>query len=46
MATHGYTGIHKWTMGSIAEQVLRMTELPVLLVRPADMIKKERQENR
>jgi nucleotide-binding universal stress UspA family protein len=46
MATHGYTGIHTWTMGSIAERVLHATELPLLLVRPADMMKEKREESR
>ncbi|GHO48714.1 universal stress protein [Ktedonospora formicarum] len=41
MTTHGYSGIKKWTMGSIASRVLRATRLPVLLVRPADMIREE-----
>lgn len=41
MTTHGYTGIQKWTMGSIANRVLHATRLPLLLVRPADMIRKE-----
>jgi len=44
MTTHGYTGVQKWTMGSIAERVLHATRLPVLLVRPADMIVRERME--
>jgi Universal stress protein UspA and related nucleotide-binding proteins len=44
MTTHGYTGIQKWTMGSIANRVLHATRLPLLLVRPADMLKKEQQE--
>ncbi len=38
MTTHGYTGIQRWTMGSIAYRVLHATRLPLLLVRPADMI--------
>lgn len=46
MTTHGYSGIHKWTLGSIAERVLHATELPVLLVQPADMIKTKHQKRR
>ncbi|HVU67991.1 MAG TPA: universal stress protein [Ktedonobacteraceae bacterium] len=42
MTTHGYTGFQRWTMGSVAERVLRGTKLPLLLTRPADMIDKER----
>jgi nucleotide-binding universal stress UspA family protein len=34
MATHGRTGILRWTLGSIAERVLQATGLPLLIVRP------------
>lgn len=44
LTTHGYTGIRKWTMGSIAERVLHATKLPLLLTRPADMVIKEREK--
>ena len=33
MATHGYTGISRWTHGSVAERVLQSASVPVLLVR-------------
>jgi nucleotide-binding universal stress UspA family protein len=33
MATHGYTGIERWQLGSIADQVLHTTTTPLLLVR-------------
>jgi nucleotide-binding universal stress UspA family protein len=33
MATHGYTGIERWQLGSIADQVLHATTTPLLLVR-------------
>ncbi|MBN1218656.1 MAG: universal stress protein [Anaerolineae bacterium] len=33
MATHGYTGIRRWTHGSVAERVLQSASVPVLLVR-------------
>lgn len=33
MATHGYTGIRRWALGSVADKVLRATEIPLLLVR-------------
>jgi nucleotide-binding universal stress UspA family protein len=33
MASHGYTGIARWTHGSVAERVLRSAPVPVLLVR-------------
>jgi nucleotide-binding universal stress UspA family protein len=38
MATHGYGGLQRWAMGSITERVLNATRLPVLIVRPSDMI--------
>jgi nucleotide-binding universal stress UspA family protein len=38
MTTHGYSGMRRWTMGSITERVLHSTRLPVLIVRPADMM--------
>lgn len=33
MATHGYTGISRWTHGSVAERVLQSARVPVFLVR-------------
>lgn len=33
MATHGYTGIRRWALGSVASKVLRATQTPLLLVR-------------
>jgi len=33
MATHGYTGISRWTHGSMAERVLQSANVPVLMVR-------------
>lgn len=35
MATHGYGGLQRWVMGSIADRVLHATQLPMLVVRPA-----------
>jgi nucleotide-binding universal stress UspA family protein len=35
MATHGYTGVKKMLLGSVAHQVLHESPVPVLLVRPA-----------
>lgn len=37
MATHGRTGMKRWFIGSIAEEVLRHSTVPVLLVRTADV---------
>ncbi len=33
MASHGRTGIRRWFLGSVAEEVLRQATVPVLLVR-------------
>jgi len=33
MATHGRSGIKRWTMGSVADKVLRASKVPVWLVR-------------
>jgi nucleotide-binding universal stress UspA family protein len=33
MATHGYSGIKRWTLGSVADKVLHATRTPLLLVR-------------
>lgn len=35
IATHGRSGIRRWTLGSVAEKVLRAGSTPVLLVRAA-----------
>jgi nucleotide-binding universal stress UspA family protein len=34
MTTHGRTGIMRWLMGSVADQIIRSSEVPLLLVRP------------
>lgn len=33
MATHGYSGFRRWALGSVANEVLRTTDTPLLLVR-------------
>lgn len=38
LTTHGFGGLSHWQVGSIAERVLHATRLPILLVRPEDMI--------
>lgn len=35
MATHGYGGLTRWALGSVAERVLHATHLPILVVHPA-----------
>jgi nucleotide-binding universal stress UspA family protein len=44
MTTHGATGIQRWATGSITERVLHITKLPLLIVRPADMIEKQHRQ--
>lgn len=41
MTTHSLQGIQKWVTGSITSRVLHSTRLPLLVVRPADVIAKE-----
>jgi nucleotide-binding universal stress UspA family protein len=36
LATHGRSGLERWTHGSVADQVLHTTKVPLLLVRPGD----------
>ena len=33
MCTHGRTGLRRWTLGSVADRVLRAGKVPILLVR-------------
>jgi len=40
MATHGREGLQHWAIGSITERVLHATRLPLLIVRPPDMMDK------
>lgn len=34
LATHGRTGLERWVMGSVAQQVLERASCPVIAVRP------------
>jgi nucleotide-binding universal stress UspA family protein len=34
MTTHGRSGVTRWTMGSVADKVLRTTSTPVILIHP------------
>ena len=38
VATHGYGGLQRWAMGSVTERVLNAARLPMLIVRPSDMV--------
>jgi nucleotide-binding universal stress UspA family protein len=42
MATHGRGGMQRWAMGSITERVLHATRLPLLIVRPPNMLDKSK----
>src|SRR4030042_987234 len=36
MATHGYSGIHRWVRGSKADEIVHAAMVPVFLVKPED----------
>ena len=38
MATHGYSGLQRLALGSMTERVLHSTTLPLLIVRPPDVV--------
>jgi nucleotide-binding universal stress UspA family protein len=38
LATHGRGGLHRWVMGSITERVLSATRLPLLVIRPKEVV--------
>jgi nucleotide-binding universal stress UspA family protein len=38
LATHGLTGIQRWLLGSVANQVVRTARNPVLLVQPSETV--------
>ncbi len=44
ITTHGRSGSQRWATGSITERVLQATRLPLLIVRPADMLVREREQ--
>jgi len=35
IATHGRSGVSRWVWGSVADKVLRSSQVPVLVIRPA-----------
>lgn len=41
MTTHSLNGVQRWVTGSITDRVLHMTRLPLLIVRPAEIIARE-----
>ena len=34
MATHGYSGVQRWLMGSVADRVVPYSHIPVMLIHP------------
>ncbi len=40
MTTHGYSGMASWALGSITERVLKASKLPLLIIRPLDILEK------
>jgi nucleotide-binding universal stress UspA family protein len=36
MATHGFSGIHRWVRGSVADEIVHAARAPVFLVTPRD----------
>jgi nucleotide-binding universal stress UspA family protein len=36
MATHGFSGVHRWVRGSVAEEIVHAARAPVFLVTPRD----------
>ena len=41
IATHGYSGFHRFVFGSVTERVVRTASCPVLTIRPQDKRAKE-----
>jgi nucleotide-binding universal stress UspA family protein len=35
MSTHGYSGVERWLMGSVAEKVVHHARIPVMLIHPS-----------
>lgn len=42
MATHGRGGLQRWVMGSVTERVLSASQLPLLVVRPKEVVETHR----
>jgi nucleotide-binding universal stress UspA family protein len=34
MSTHGYSGVQRWLMGSVADKVVSHSTIPVMLIHP------------
>jgi nucleotide-binding universal stress UspA family protein len=44
LGTHGRRGLGRWVMGSSAEHILRMSPVPVLLIRAPEKLAREESE--
>ena len=40
LATHGLSGTGRWVMGSITARILKASRLPLLIVRPPDIMER------
>ncbi|MFA5309920.1 MAG: universal stress protein [Dehalococcoidales bacterium] len=38
MATHGYSGIHRWVRGGAADEIIEAAHAPIFLVSPGDRL--------
>lgn len=43
MCSHGYTGLKRWSMGSVTQKVVRQSPIPVLVVREDSILPAETQ---
>lgn len=37
MSTHGYSGVQRWLMGSVADKVVQHSPIPVMLIHPISL---------
>lgn len=42
MSTHGRSGLHRLAMGSVTERVLHATKRPLLIIRPSEIVDRQR----
>jgi nucleotide-binding universal stress UspA family protein len=33
MSTHGFSGIKRWALGSVTDEVLKTSDIPILVIR-------------
>ena len=41
MTTHGYGALQRWATGSMTGRILHSTHLPLLIIRPIDLLPEE-----